>query len=48
MIEMDRWVVTLSESREESITRRSQDSFFTDKLGLDQWTTLSENDEARF
>jgi hypothetical protein len=47
MIELDRWVAGLSGTPEEQITRRSQDSFATDKLGLDQWSTLSETDEVK-
>jgi hypothetical protein len=47
MVELDRWVVGLSGTPEEIITRRSQDSFATDKLGLDQWSTLSETDEVK-
>jgi hypothetical protein len=42
MIEMDRWVYKLSGAPEETIVRKSTDSFLTDRIPVDQWSQFGD------
>jgi hypothetical protein len=46
VVELDRWVHRLSGAPQETISRSSTDSFFTDKMGQDQWTSAAATDEV--
>ncbi len=48
MIEMDRWVYKLSGAPEETIVRKSTESFLTDRTPVDQWTQFADFNEVKY
>jgi hypothetical protein len=45
---MDRWVYKLSGAPEETIVRKSTESFLTDRTPVDQWTQFADFNEVKY